>query len=145
MSHLENPSPLLMLALEIAREAHEGQFYGEEPYFDKHIMSVATRVDEADLSEDHVIVAVLHDLIEDTDWTYNDLYDHGFPTEVVNGVNAVTRRKGQESYSEFIARASRDPIGRDVKYHDLLENRSNPGKPELNERYDTAIAQLADS
>jgi (p)ppGpp synthase/HD superfamily hydrolase len=67
------------------------------------------------------IVAVLHDVIEDKDWTPDALRNESASEDVLTALNSVTKRKG-ESYAEFIDRAAHNPIGREVKIADLREN-----------------------
>ncbi len=67
------------------------------------------------------IVAVLHDVVEDTDWTFDRLRIEGFAESVLEALDAVTRREG-ESYEDFVQRAATNPIGRNVKRADLLDN-----------------------
>lgn len=63
-------------------------------------------------------VAFLHDILEDTPVTMDNLKDFGFLTEVIGAIQSVTRTES-ESYDEFIARCSLNPIGRYVKIRDL--------------------------
>ena len=69
------------------------------------------------------IVAVLHDVVEDSEGkvTFDDLAREGFSQEVIDGVRTVTRIEG-ESYEDFIARAALNPVGKAVKLADLAEN-----------------------
>ncbi len=67
------------------------------------------------------IAAVLHDVVEDSDITLEDLRNEGFSEAVVDAVDAVTMRTG-ESYTEFVLRATLNPIGRRVKLADLEDN-----------------------
>jgi (p)ppGpp synthase/HD superfamily hydrolase len=67
------------------------------------------------------IVALLHDTIEDTDVTADYLLEQSFPQEIVAAVLSVTKHEG-ESYEEFICRAAKNPIGREVKRADLEDN-----------------------
>jgi len=67
------------------------------------------------------IAAVLHDLIEDTPWTLDQLRAQGFTEAVITALDALTRRDG-ESYDDFIRRAAMDPIARAVKRADLTDN-----------------------
>ena len=72
------------------------------------------------------VVALLHDVVEDTGVTLDDLAALGFPAAVLAGVDAVTRRKDakeeEEDYFDFVRRAAADPLGRQVKRADLLDN-----------------------
>ena len=71
--------------------------------------------------DDAKIVAVLHDVIEDTPTTPQDLYRMGFSEPVVLGVLSVTRPAG-ESYADFVIRSKANPLGRVVKLADLTDN-----------------------
>jgi len=64
---------------------------------------------------------VLHDVVEDTDWTLEQLRDEGFSDDVLLAVDCLTRREG-ESYDEFVTRAQANPIARQVKIADLEDN-----------------------
>jgi (p)ppGpp synthase/HD superfamily hydrolase len=67
------------------------------------------------------IVAVLHDVIEDTNVNENYLLEKGFPENIVNAVLAISRKK-EESYEDFVKRVKLNPISRKVKIHDLEDN-----------------------
>lgn len=82
------------------------------------------------------IVAVLHDVIEDTECTSVILYGLGFDEEIVEAVDSVTKREG-ESYDDFIDRAGKNEIGRRVKLADLHDNNRPP-----KEKYNKAIEKL---
>nr|WP_204354620.1 hypothetical protein [Paracoccus saliphilus] len=66
-------------------------------------------------------MAVLHDVVEDTHWTHDDLRREGLGEELVAAVDAMTRREG-ESYADLVDRAARNPIVRAVKIADLCDN-----------------------
>lgn len=72
-------------------------------------------------TETEMIVAVLHDTVEDTHWTLKDLHAAGFSSEVVEAVDCLTRREG-ETYDEFIERAKSNPLARRVKLVDIEDN-----------------------
>src|SRR6266542_3765456 len=72
-------------------------------------------------SEAAMIAAVLHDVVEDSGWTLEQLRGEGFSEEVLLAVDCLTRRDG-ESYDEFVARAQANPIARRVKIADLEDN-----------------------
>ena len=67
------------------------------------------------------IAALLHDTIEDTSVTVEELRGQGFPEDILAAVQAVTKREG-ESYELFIRRAAGNAIGREVKMADLEDN-----------------------
>ena len=104
-------------AIEIAARTHAGQTdKGGAPYI-LHPVRVMLRVAPGAQQ----IVAVLHDVVEDSDVTFEDLEREGFSAEVVKGLRAVTKVEG-ESYEDFVARAALDPVGKAVKLADLMEN-----------------------
>ncbi|GLK67057.1 HD domain-containing protein [Hansschlegelia plantiphila] len=116
-------------AIEIATEAHAGQTdKAGEPYI-LHPLRVAACLPEGDAR----IVGVLHDVIENTPWTIEQLRAEGFSEVALAGVDAVTRRDG-ESYRDFIVRAGHDPIGREVMIADLADNMDLSRLPEVTER-----------
>lgn len=113
------------LAEAIATHAHAGQTdKAGAPYID-HPRAVAAMVADAHRDPHTVHAAVqaawLHDVVEDTDVTLDDLRAAGFGQSVVSAVDSVTRRDG-ELYSDLIARAADHPIGRLVK---LMDNKHN--------------------
>ena len=82
-------------------------------------------------SEDAMMAAVLHDVVEDSVWTLDDLRKEGFSNEVLNAVDCLTHRDEEgEDYWGYIQRAGSDPIATKVKLSDLVDN-LNPGR--LNE------------
>jgi (p)ppGpp synthase/HD superfamily hydrolase len=73
-------------------------------------------------SEAEMIVAALHDVIEDNpDWTFERLQAEGFSAEIIEAVDHLTRRE-EESYEEFVERAQQNPLARQVKLADLEDN-----------------------
>lgn len=68
------------------------------------------------------VVALLHDVVEDTDITLDDLRAKGFDEEIVDAVDAITRRKEEIKYFDFIERVKKNDIARIVKIHDLEDN-----------------------
>ena len=78
----------------------------------------------------HKYVAMLHDLIEDTDVTANELIKLGFPIEVVNAVQTMTHRKS-EKYEDYIKRVADNPLARAVKICDLEDAMDLRHLPEI--------------
>ena len=104
-------------AIRIAVEAHRGQRdRGGAPYI-LHPLRVMFRVQ----TEAERMAAVLHDVVEDSAWTLDDLRARGFADEVVRAVDALTRRDG-EDYDAFVDRAAAHPVARRVKIADLEDN-----------------------
>lgn len=131
-------------AIAIAAKAHAGQVDKAGAPYILHPLRVMLRCSTPEAR----IVAVLHDLVEDTDTTIEDLRAEGFSEAVLAGLAAVTKRTG-ESYMDFVSRAALDPIGRLVKVADLLDNSdmsriSSPTAKDLErvEKYRLALAVL---
>ncbi len=121
-------------AIKLATDAHAGQIdKSGEPYI-LHPL----RVMLAMKTDEERIVAVLHDVVEDSAWTCDDLYwQHGFKPEIVQAVAALTRGK-DEDYFDFIRRLAPNPIARSVKIADIRDNldpsRGLPSDPKVTER-----------
>ena len=108
-------TPLVIKALEIATEAHKGQVdKGGNPYI-LHPIYIAARMKD----EVRTIVALLHDVPEDTEWTLEDLAFFG--EEVVEAL-ALLKRDKSVPYHKYIEDLSVNPIARDVKMGDLEHN-----------------------
>ena len=104
-------------AIAIAAVAHEGQVdKAGSPYVLHPLrMMLAVTTPEAR------IAAVLHDVVEDTPVTLEQLRAEGFPAAVIEAVEALTKREG-EDYEAFIRRVAPNPIAREVKLADLRDN-----------------------
>ena len=113
----------------IANKAHAGQVdKAGEDYFN-HPKRVADNFYE----DDKVIVALLHDVIEDTDITLENLKKEGFSDEVLAALDAITKREG-ESYDQFIERVKENHIALKVKMADLRDNMDILRLPELTDK-----------
>ena len=75
-----------------------------------------------EISDKAYIVALLHDILEDTDCTADILREEGFDDEIIDAVVAITRRKNEHHYSDFIKRVKTNKIARIVKIYDLEDN-----------------------
>jgi (p)ppGpp synthase/HD superfamily hydrolase len=104
-------------AIEIAVQAHRGQLLKNgSPYIlhPLHLMLTFNSVPEQ-------IVAVLHDVVEDTNWTLDDLLREGFSPEVIEAIGLLTHADS-EPYDAYIERVAKNPIARRVKMADLKHN-----------------------
>ena len=109
--------PTIERAIEIAATAHAGQRdKAGQPYI-FHPLRVMLRVDGAH----EQMAAVLHDVVEDTSVTLDNLAQEGFPSEVLRAIAALTKLPG-ETRLEAAARAPADPVARKVKLADNAEN-----------------------
>lgn len=108
---------MLNKAIEIAARAHRGQAdKGENPYILHPI-----RVMLSTKTELERICAVLHDVVEDSDYTFNKLRKVGFSEEVIAVLDCLTKREGEE-YNEFIDRVLKNETACRVKLADLIDN-----------------------
>jgi (p)ppGpp synthase/HD superfamily hydrolase len=108
-------------AAEIARLAHQGQQYGARDYVEAHVSQVAGITMRLGYGDLYVAAAWLHDVVEDTGTTRDDLARAGIPTAVVAAVDALTKRAG-EGHAGYLARVAADPIAVAVKYADSSAN-----------------------
>src|SRR4051794_37502988 len=109
--------PTLKDAIALATEAHRGQVdKSGQPYI-LHPIRVMLRCQ----TEPQRIAAVLHDVVEDTGRTFDDLRGLGYPEEVIKALDCLTKRDG-EAYEAFVERAASDPIARVVKIADIEDN-----------------------
>ena len=124
-----NELELLERAIGIAVEAHRGQKdrYGA-PYISHPI-----RVMERLHNPTEKIVGILHDVVEDTDWSFDDLRKEGFPQNVLAALDCVTKREG-EAYEDFVKRSASNPLAKAVKLADLQDNMDLRRFPEVAER-----------
>ena len=107
----------LQKAIELATEAHKGQTdRAGKPYIG-HI----TRVMQAGKTLEERMAGVLHDIVEDTHWTFEGLLREGIPDIVVDAVRCLTKIE-DESYDQFIERVKTNPIAIAVKLNDLRDN-----------------------
>ena len=108
---------MLSKAIIIATKAHQGQVdKGGDDYI-LHPIRVMTKLD----TEEERIVGVLHDIIEDTDVTFEDLKVEGFSTEVISALEHLTRGKN-EKYFDYIERIKMNSMAKKVKLVDLEDN-----------------------
>lgn len=109
----------LAAAIQFATNKHAGQFdKGGKPYI-LHCLEVMHYTKSED--ENVLCTAVLHDVVEDTDATYKDLYDIAMTSDVVDAVFALTKQRGQ-AYAEYKLAVKANAIARIVKMADLRHN-----------------------
>ncbi|SIQ15033.1 HD domain-containing protein [Paracoccus thiocyanatus] len=134
-------------AISIAAQAHRGQRdRAGRPYI-LHPLRMMLAAD----GDDQRIVAVLHDVVEDSDWTIDQLRAAGLDLRLAQAVDALTRRK-DEDYFDFVDRAGRNVLARAVKILDLCDNsdtarlkNAGPEDQERLEKYGKAMRRLAQS
>ena len=126
-------------AAKIAKAAHKGQKdKGGEDYF-KHPCRVVKNllcIDcTADENVDMMTAAILHDVVEDTYVSLNDLRQSGFPENVIEAVNVLTKRE-EDDYFHYVRKVKNNKIAKLVKDADLRDNMdlsriSHPEKKDL--------------
>lgn len=108
---------LLGRAVTIAATAHQNQVDKANAPYILHPLRLMLR-GQTPLEQ---IVAVLHDVVEDSDWTLEQLAAEGYPPEAMAALDCLTRRI-DESYDEFIDRVLTNPLATRVKRYDLEDN-----------------------
>lgn len=109
---------ILDRAKEIAKAAHEGQVdKAGKPYIEHpmRVMKMGKTVEEK-------IAGVLHDVVEDSEWTFEMLEKEGIPKDVMDALRCVTKLSEDEDYDHFIARVKTNPLAIKVKLNDLKDN-----------------------
>ncbi len=120
----------LQRAIEIATEAHKGQYDKAGNDYIGHPL----RVMEMGKTENEKIVGVLHDVVEDTDWTFEALAAEGFSEEVIAALRCVTKLSENENYDDFIERVKKNPLAVAVKINDLSDNMDIRRLPYLSDK-----------
>lgn len=121
--------PTLEDAILLAVQAHRGQVdKAGQPYI-LHVLRVGLRFN----SDVERMVGVLHDVIEDTGHTLDGLREMGYPAEVLEALDCLTKREG-ETYEQFVERLKTNPLARQVKIADLEDNLDLRRLPGLTEK-----------
>lgn len=116
-------------AISIAAQAHQGQVDRYGATYILHPIRVMMQCE----SESEMIVAVLHDIIEKTEWTLDRLRRQGFNEDIIEVVDLLTRRDSQP-YMEYIDRLKGNPIARKVKIADIEDNMNPKRMDSLSEK-----------
>ncbi|OEC91546.1 guanosine-3',5'-bis(diphosphate) 3'-pyrophosphohydrolase [Acinetobacter sp. YK3] len=104
-------------AISLAAERHAGQVDKANAPYILHPLRVMLNVPDIE----HKIVAVLHDILEDTTTTIDELYRLGFQTHLIDAIIALTKQEG-ESRIQAAQRTVQNPIARVVKLADITDN-----------------------
>jgi (p)ppGpp synthase/HD superfamily hydrolase len=104
-------------ALIIAEDAHKGQ----SDKAGKDYLTHPIAVSEMGETIEEKIVGLLHDVVEDSDWTLNQLLAAGFSADVVDAVDRLTKRKG-ENLKDYMDRVKGNILSVKVKVNDLTHN-----------------------
>lgn len=109
-------------AIQIAANAHQGQKdrYGKQ--YILHVLRVMLKFE----TEKEMIVAILHDVVEKSDWTLEKLRHEGFDGDILEAIDLLTRRESQ-SYMDYINKLKENPLSRKIKIADIEDN-MNPNR-----------------
>ncbi len=127
-------------AIQIAVSAHQGQKDKAGAIYILHPLRLMLRME----TEEEKISAVLHDVIEDTSWTLDDLRKEGFSENVVKTVDYLSRWQS-ETFEEYIDRLKDDPMARKIKIADLEDNMDLKRLESLTQIKTKKLAQLHNS
>ena len=119
----------LQRAIEIAVDAHRKQSRKNGDPYILHPLRLMLAVD----SPDAKIVAVLHDVVEDTDVTMDDLIAEGFSQPVIDALTLVTHER-DVSYEDYIQKIKSNPLATTIKLADLRDNSNIHEIPRLKDR-----------
>jgi len=136
--------PTLEDAILLAVKAHRGRKDKAGAAYILHPLRVMLRMK----TKDERIAAVLHDVIEDTNYPLEDLRKAGYREKILRSLDHLTKREGEE-YDQFIKRVKRNPLARKVKIADIEDNLDlgrikNPKKRDFTriEKYRRALSEL---
>jgi (p)ppGpp synthase/HD superfamily hydrolase len=108
---------MLQKAITIAIEAHKNQADRYQAPYIMHVMRVMMR----GKTEAEKICGILHDVVEDTDWTFEDLQREGFPADIIESLRCLTKGE-DEPYDQYIDRVKTNKLAIAVKINDLEDN-----------------------
>ena len=120
----------LKRAIEIATEAHRGQFDKAGNEYIGHPLRVMTMGN----TTEEKIIGVLHDVVEDSAWTFEQLEAEGFSAEIIEALRCLTKLSDGEPYDKFIARIKHNPLALAVKLNDLTDNMDIRRLPYLSDK-----------
>lgn len=119
----------LTRAIHIASEVHKEQKDKVGKPYITHVMRVMERCK----TEEEKIVAILHDVVEDTSTSLDDLRKEGFSEKILAAVEAITQNNG-ESKTAYIRRVKKNPLAIRVKLNDLEDNMDIRRLPKITDK-----------
>ena len=118
---------LVEKAIALAVEAHAGEVDKQGKPYILHPLRLMMQMETAE----EMITAVLHDVVEDTALTLEDLRQQGFPEGVLEALSLLTHDTASTSYEEYVAAIKPNPLARKVKLADLAHNMDVRRLPEM--------------
>jgi (p)ppGpp synthase/HD superfamily hydrolase len=121
--------------------AHDGQFRrdGITPYF-RHPFRVGEKFSRKGDSEG-AIVGFLHDILEDSKFTAQNLLDEGLNPNLVYTIELLTKKPGQD-YFDYLKAIKANRLATEVKIADIIDNLSDDPKEKQMKKYVKALAFL---
>lgn len=116
------------MALRLCFTAHKDQVDKTGMPYVFHPFHLAEQME----TETEVACALLHDVVEDTDYSFEDLREMGFPNEIIEVLTLLTHEKGVP-YMDYVKRLSTNPIARKIKLADLKHNSDTTRLDEIDE------------
>ena len=127
-------------ALEIAYDAHKDQVDKAGLPYIYHPFYLATQME----TEDSIIVALLHDVVEDSPYTFEDLENHGFSTTIIATLRLLTH-EDSEDYITYIHRVKENELARIVKLADLKHNSDESRLSHIDDKVRERLNRYAES
>ena len=118
---------LVEKAIALAVEAHAGEVDKQGKPYILHPLHLMMQMETAE----EMITAVLHDVVEDTALTLEDLRQQGFPEAVLEALALLTHDTASTSYEEYVAAIKPNPLACKVKLADLAHNMNVRRLPEM--------------
>jgi (p)ppGpp synthase/HD superfamily hydrolase len=118
---------LVEKAIALAVEAHAGEVDKQGKPYILHPLHLMMQMETAE----EMITAVLHDVVEDTALTLEDLRQQGFPEAVLEALALLTHDTASTSYEEYVAAIKPNPLACKVKLADLAHNMDVRRLPEM--------------
>lgn len=109
---------ILNKAVEIAIDAHKNQLDKNGETYIFHVMRVGLR----GKNDEEKITGILHDVVEDSNYTFEYLKNAGIPETILDALKCLTKTSEHEPYEEFINRIKKNPLAIRVKLNDLEDN-----------------------
>lgn len=128
---------LLELAIEIAINSHKGSVDKQGKIYILHPLRVMFSLNTIE----EKIVGVLHDVVEDTNITFDDLVNYGFTKDIICALKYLTRDK-KLKYFDYIEKIKENDLARRVKLADLKDNMRDGCPISLLTRYEKAYIIL---
>lgn len=126
--------------MKLSMEAHANQKdKAGEAYF-LHPVTVAMTLAKNDYSDECIATALLHDVVEDTSYTLDQLNELGFSKNIITALSLLTH-KDEVPYMNYVKAAKNNPIARAVKMADLLHNMDTSRLKEITPRDEEHLAK----